>query len=394
MKTKEKNKVVIIVAIVLVVAVAALCVWYFGFNNDSEPKLADDGKTTVAEKVDVVADNTEDLIADEEAISGGQKKEVVEAFEEENKGVLMKVNGEPVDEGIFQFTMNNMAMQYIQSLVASGAVSDVEKFDWNAKDPNYDGTYIEYVKDNAVAELVPLYALIAEGKRRGISLNDEEKQEVQNWVKEMQGEQTDEEFAGFLKEGGCPSIDVFANQRAFAMLEEKVCKDFESNPEKYATKEQLNGASDSERITVQHILIPFNPTGPQAGVTDEMKASAKKLADEALSKANGGGDFAEIAKEYTADSQIQYTFGGDEITEKAFKDTAFALNVGEVSGVVEASYGYHIIKRIDRAFVIDDYAMLLSKNAKVEISQEALDKAVLTVDMKAFVDYITQSMNK
>ncbi|MBQ7096546.1 MAG: peptidylprolyl isomerase [Clostridia bacterium] len=394
MKTKEKSKIVIIVAIVLVVAVAAFCVWYFGFNNSAEPAASIDEKSDATEKVDIAADNTEKLIADEEVVSGGQKKEVVEAFEEESDGVLMKVNGEPVDEGIFQFTMNNMAMQYIQSLVMSGAVSDVEKFDWNAKDPNYDGTYLEYVKDNAVAELVPLYALVAEGKRRGISLSEEDMQEVRNWVKEMQGEQTDEEFANFLKEGGCPSIDVFENQRAFAMLEEKVCMDFESNPEKYATKEQLTGASDGERVTVQHILIPFNPDGPQAGVTDEMKIAAKKLADEALNKVKGGGDFAEIAKEYTSDSQVQYTFGGDEITEKAFKDTAFALKVGEVSGVVEASYGYHIIKRIERAFVIDDYAMLLSKNAKVEISREALDKVVLTVDMKAFVDYITQNMNK
>ena len=60
-------------------------------------------------------------------------------------------------------------------------------------------------------------------------------------------------------------------------------------------------------------------------------------------------DFAALAKQYSDDPGGKN--GGDLGTFKkgamtpAFEDAAFKLKVGEISGVVETSFGFHIIKR-------------------------------------------------
>ncbi|MDR1067760.1 MAG: peptidylprolyl isomerase [Clostridiales Family XIII bacterium] len=93
-------------------------------------------------------------------------------------------------------------------------------------------------------------------------------------------------------------------------------------------------------INVSHILIK-----------DEEHTAAKKAEIEAiLKKAKAGDDFAELAKEYSDDGSAES--GGDlgAVTEETsfvqeFKDAALALKKeGDLSGIVESEYGFHIIK--------------------------------------------------
>jgi len=76
---------------------------------------------------------------------------------------------------------------------------------------------------------------------------------------------------------------------------------------------------------------------------------ARQKAEDLLKRVRAGEDFATLAKEFSEDpgSRAQ---GGDlgwfsrgEMV-KEFEDAAFALKEGEVSGVVESPFGYHIIK--------------------------------------------------
>ena len=77
--------------------------------------------------------------------------------------------------------------------------------------------------------------------------------------------------------------------------------------------------------------------------------AARQKAEDLLKRVRAGEDFATLAKEFSEDpgSRAQ---GGDlgwfsrgEMV-KEFEDAAFALKEGEVSGVVESPFGYHIIK--------------------------------------------------
>lgn len=105
---------------------------------------------------------------------------------------------------------------------------------------------------------------------------------------------------------------------------------------------------------VSHILI---------GLTDKegkerTDAEAKKLADEVKAKLDKGGDFAELAKEYSDDGSAAK--GGD-LGDAAvagyvpeFKDASIKQKIGEIGGPVKTQFGYHIIKVNSRTDTLTD----------------------------------------
>jgi peptidyl-prolyl cis-trans isomerase C len=113
---------------------------------------------------------------------------------------------------------------------------------------------------------------------------------------------------------------------------------YEKNPDRF---------KQSESVHASHILI-IVPPGSDAGT----KAAAKARAEEALKAARGGKDFAALARQYSQDGSAQR--GGDlgfvvrGQTAPAFENAAFALQVGQISDVVETPFGFHIIKVTER----------------------------------------------
>ncbi|REL36183.1 SurA N-terminal domain-containing protein [Thalassotalea euphylliae] len=105
-------------------------------------------------------------------------------------------------------------------------------------------------------------------------------------------------------------------------------------------RENINEFTKQEQRRVSHILV-------EAG---EDEAAAKQQAEAILARIQAGEDFAELAKTESAD-----TFSGENggdlewiergVMDEAFDDAAFALAAaGDVSGVVQTSFGFHIIK--------------------------------------------------
>ncbi|MGX9136506.1 peptidylprolyl isomerase [Rummeliibacillus sp. JY-2-4R] len=75
----------------------------------------------------------------------------------------------------------------------------------------------------------------------------------------------------------------------------------------------------------------------------------KKTANTVLDKLKNGEDWDTLAKKYSQDSsnasdggKLGYFSKSD--MDEDFANTAFSLKVGETSGAVKSSYGYHIIK--------------------------------------------------
>ena len=119
--------------------------------------------------------------------------------------------------------------------------------------------------------------------------------------------------------------------------------------------------TNPERRRAQHILI-----------------ESEDLANELLSQIKEGADFAELAKANSEDTSSSEE-GGDlgffekELMGAEFDEVAFAMNIGDVSDVVETDYGFfHIIKLTDiepetmQSFemVKDRLVSLYIKNAK------------------------------
>lgn len=122
-----------------------------------------------------------------------------------------------------------------------------------------------------------------------------------------------------------------------------------------------------EEVRARHILFATTPEGP-AGMTPTdkkgmSKEEARKKAEATLERIRKGEDFATLAKQLSDDPSSKEEGGllamdesgsdsskyfGKGMMVPQFEQAAFALKPGEVSGVVESDFGYHIIKVEDK----------------------------------------------
>lgn len=101
-------------------------------------------------------------------------------------------------------------------------------------------------------------------------------------------------------------------------------------------------------IRAAHILIASkNEDSP------ESKANALKKAQEIKAKIAAGEDFVTLARQYSDDPSSKNKggelapFGTGKMVQE-FEDAAFSIQKdGEVSDIIQTSYGYHIIKRLE-----------------------------------------------
>jgi peptidyl-prolyl cis-trans isomerase C len=102
-----------------------------------------------------------------------------------------------------------------------------------------------------------------------------------------------------------------------------------------------------EQVKASHILIKVD-----AAATDAQKTEARQKIDAVRQKLKDGGDFAELAKEYSEGpsnsrgGDLGYFKRGQMV--KPFDDAVFAMQPDEVSDIVETRFGYHIIKVYDK----------------------------------------------
>ena len=137
----------------------------------------------------------------------------------------------------------------------------------------------------------------------------------------------------------------------------------------YASDEDLAVyAADQNYITADHILLSTKDLTTGEALTDEQKAEKKALAEEIKQKLDAcEGDideltalFQELADQYSEDPGREtyptgYTFTTGSMVQE-FEDAAYALSEGEVSEIVESSFGYHILLRLplDKSAAADE----------------------------------------
>ena len=108
-----------------------------------------------------------------------------------------------------------------------------------------------------------------------------------------------------------------------------------------------------EEVKVRHILIKTPPPGPDGKTDPKAVEAAKAKAEDLLKKINGGANFADLAKKYSDDAGSAAQGGelgwiGRGRTVPEFEKAAFGLSPGQTSGLVQSSYGFHIIQVEDK----------------------------------------------
>jgi peptidyl-prolyl cis-trans isomerase C len=136
-----------------------------------------------------------------------------------------------------------------------------------------------------------------------------------------------------------------------------------------------------EMVHARHILIKVD-----ARASAEEKQKAREKAEDVLKKIKAGGDFAQLAEEYSDDPGSKAKGGdlgffGRGRMVQPFEDAAFSLKPGEVSGLVETQFGFHIIKVEEKkAAGVEPF-----EEAKEEVRQRVLDE-MGKVKTKNFVE--------
>lgn len=129
--------------------------------------------------------------------------------------------------------------------------------------------------------------------------------------------------------------------------------------------EHLSEFVKEKQVRASHILVKVAPSAKP-----EEKAQLKAKAQALLDRIKKGEDFAEVAKKESEDLGSKMN-GGDlnfftqGMMVQEFSKAAFALNINDVSDLVESPFGFHIIKLTDK---MDATTTTLDK-AKNEIAE-------------------------
>jgi len=120
---------------------------------------------------------------------------------------------------------------------------------------------------------------------------------------------------------------------------------------------------------------------PQVNATERQKAY-DKLAELRQSITEGGESFAELATKYSDDpgsarngGDLGWASRGDYVQE--FEATAYNLEIGEVSEIIETEYGFHFMELLERR---GNTIRLRHILLKPDITQADLDLTVLKLD--------------
>jgi len=117
--------------------------------------------------------------------------------------------------------------------------------------------------------------------------------------------------------------------------------------------------ADPAQVRARHILVKHsevrNPVskGAKPGPVTRSREEAQRIAEELLRDVQKAPDRFELVAKAESDCN-SFARGGDlgkpfkhGDMHKEFSDAAFALDVGEISGVVSSPSGLHIIQRVE-----------------------------------------------
>jgi peptidyl-prolyl cis-trans isomerase C len=207
------------------------------------------------------------------------------------------------------------------------------------------------LKKNVLEGLIEREVLYQESQKTGIKITDQAVDEQLAAIKKRFP--SEEEYKKALSAMNLTEDEVKAQiARGLAIRElinqeimnkitisdEEIKAYYDANPQLFKQPEQVKAS---------HILIKV-----EADATDAQKAEARKKINDIQLKIKNGGDFAELAKQYSEGpsnvrgGDLGYFRRGQMV--KPFEDAAFAMQPNEVSDVVETRFGYHLIKVYDK----------------------------------------------
>jgi len=239
-------------------------------------------------------------------------------------------------------------------------------------------TLEENIKETALANMAQVKAMTLLAKKHDVTLTQQETELVYEAAGEYYASlnETEKSRMGVREE---TIVSLYSEFALANKVYHYLIRDI--NPE----------ISDDEArtITVEHILIKtyhVDENGNKEDYSAYSKQLAKEKAQEVWKRAKAGEDFQMLAREYSEDNTLTYSFGKGEM-EMGFEEAAFRLGSNEISEIVETKYGYHIIK------CISTFNREVTDANKKKILEERKE-AFFGEEYENFVLSLTKNLNK
>lgn len=246
---------------------------------------------------------------------------------------IASVNGVEITKKEFEFELN----QFKKRLIAQNRV--------------VPDSQMAFVKNGLIEDLINKELLYQASKKEGIQV---EASIVDNHISSLKSKfQSQEEFEKALKKINLAISDLKVKiEKGYAiqqLLDKQILSTLEVSEKE--TKDYYNDHPNifkqPEKVKASHILIKVDESADE-----KTKSTAHNKIEDIQKKVKQGEDFAALAEKHSEGpsnvkgGDLGYFTRGQMV--KPFEDAAFALKSGQVSGIVETQFGYHLIKVLDK----------------------------------------------
>lgn len=253
-----------------------------------------------------------------------------------DKGKVASVNGTIISQDQF-----DNALGYQQQIAVLSGMSITDE-------------QMAELKYEVLDNLISTELLYQESQKNGINIEELEIDEAYEEKKQKAQFSTDAEFEEALKQSNKTiasyrdeikqglAVDRFVKNRFTdkTVVSDSEAKEYYDNYPSYFQQ--------PAQVRVSHIMIRLAADADQS-----QKDEAREKIEQVMKRLRTGDNFETLAKEVSEDNNSKDN-GGDlgyiskGQVPQSFEDAAFALNIDEISDIVETGSGFHIIKLTDK----------------------------------------------
>ena len=266
---------------------------------------------------------------------------------------MLEVDGNQVPAELYFYWLtytcgtmeNNLSMYHTYYGLYNELFNEDGTLNWSADFE--EGTTLSQQATADAEHNMKFYAAIENlAAQRGITLTEEDQADLDSSVAAAEEQLGSGEFDNWLELMGITRESYRKIASASKLFDHLLDLVLDEGDELYRDL----GSS----IYVDHILLSTVNSETGEALSEEEIAAKRATAEDLLSQLQAAdnleGLFTQLASEYGEDPgrETEQGYLMDENTNfvQAFKDAALALEVGQLSGIVETDYGYHIMLRL------------------------------------------------